>query len=170
VRYFFELLNKQLKDARALGKINVASIGKVTTAELLKHGIVPDLQPVLESSVGLIECFSERGINNQRIFIPRSNLGLPVLPEGLSKLGNIVTTAIIYTNTEPEELAIPHPDKFDIIVFSSPSGVDNFFKKVHFPITNKKFITRGSETRKRLLEKAIDANNILNSEEYETLS
>lgn len=170
VRYFFELLNKQGKDARALSNHKVASIGKVTTAELLKHGIVPDLQPKLESSAGLIECFSEREINNQRIFIPRSNLGLPVLPEGLSKLGNTLTTAIIYTNTEPGELAIPHPDKYDIIVFSSPSGVDNFFKKVNFPITNKKFITRGSETRKRLLEKAIDANNILNSEAYETLS
>jgi uroporphyrinogen III methyltransferase/synthase len=134
------MLNKQGKDARALSNLNVASIGKVTSAELSKHGIIPDIQSAKESSIGLIECFKERGINSQRIFIPRSNLGLPVLPEGLTKLGNMVTTAVIYTKSEPGELAIPHPDKYDIIVFSSPSGVDNFFKKVDFPLTTKNLL------------------------------
>lgn len=170
VRYFFEILHKQGHDARIFSQLKIASIGKVTSAELLKHGLIPDLQPKLESSVGLIERFADGGIHNQRVFIPRSNLGLPVLPEGLSKLGNIISTAVIYHNTKPEELTIPHPDRFDTIVFSSPSGVDNFFETLNFSIKDKKFITRGSETRRRLMEKGINENNILNSEAYETLS
>ncbi|HEX2935208.1 MAG TPA: uroporphyrinogen-III C-methyltransferase [Bacteroidales bacterium] len=170
VRYFFELLHKQGSDARVLSGLKIASIGKVTSAELLKHGIIPDMQPKLESSVGVIERFAESAIHNQRIFIPRSNLALPVLPEGLTKLGNHVATAVIYHNTQSEVLSIPHPDKFDIIVFSSPSGVDNFFDNVTFSLANKQFIARGSETRRRLLEKAVNANNILNSDAYETLS
>jgi uroporphyrinogen III methyltransferase/synthase len=170
VHYFFEILNKQGNDARILGGIKIASIGKTTSAELLKHSIIADLQPELESSEGLIRLFAEKNITNQHIFIPRSKSALSLLPEGLTKLGNNVSTADIYRNTEPKNMTIPSPEEFDVIIFSSPSGVDNFFKRIDFPLDNKKFIVRGNETRKRLLEKNINRYNILNTEAYETFS
>jgi uroporphyrinogen III methyltransferase / synthase len=151
VQYFFETLHHNHKDSRALASLRIASVGAVTSAELLQYGIIPDLQPSNESSEGLVELFHTEGITGQRVLIPRSNIALPVLPRGLTSAGNIVETAVVYENVMPENIETVRPEDVDFVVFSSPSCVENFFEFYGKAFNDHQFIVRGNETRKKLL-------------------
>lgn len=152
VNFFFEALEKQGKDARHLAGLKIASVGKITSQELKNHGVIPDLQAIEESSAGLLSYFETNNIPAGKVFIPRSDIGLPVLPEGLKKLGWEVTTVSVYHNTYPENLKPLDLTKIPNIVFSSPSCVTNFLRLYgEFP-KDKNYIFRGKETEKRFKE------------------
>lgn len=152
VHFFFKALMKNDKDTRALGNLRVASIGQMTSEALRQYGIVPDLQAGRESSEGLIKDIEIKEILNGKVLIPRSDLGLPVLPEGLTELGWEVTTLNVYHNTFPEGLKPLDLSKIQVIVFSSPSCVTNFVRLYGAIPKDKQFIFRGKETEKRFLE------------------
>ncbi|MDD4970421.1 MAG: uroporphyrinogen-III C-methyltransferase [Paludibacter sp.] len=153
VNYFFEAIYKKGKDSRSLTGIKIASVGKVTSQALKEAGIIPDLQAsVIESSEGLLKDIQSGSIAPAKVLIPRSDLGLPVLPDGLTKLGWEVTTLPVYRNTYPENLKPLDVSKVQVIVFSSPSCVTNFIRLYgHFP-EGKEYIFRGKETEKRFNE------------------
>jgi uroporphyrinogen III methyltransferase/synthase len=152
VNFFFEAFFKKGKDSRSLNQLKVASVGHATSRALRLYGIVPDLQATEESSEGLLFDIQTKNIPNGRALIPRSNLGLPILPEGLAKLGWQVWILPIYKNIFPDNLKSLDLTKIQQIVFSSPSCVTNFIRLYgHFP-TDKKYIFRGKETEKRYFE------------------
>lgn len=154
VNFFFEAMEKLGKDARALAGLRIASVGRVTSAELKLHGIVPEVQAEEESSVGLLKHFESNTIPAGKLFIPRSDIGLPVLPEGMRKLGWEVTTVSVYHNTFPANLTPLDLSDIPNIVFSSPSCVTNFLGLYgQFP-DGKNYIFRGKETEKRFKEEA----------------
>jgi len=156
VNFFFEALEKLGKDARHLAGLRIASVGRITSQELKLHGITPEIQATEESSVGLLKDFDNNNIAVGRVFIPRSDIGLPVLPEGLRKIGWEVTTVSVYHNTYPENLQPLDLSNIPNIVFSSPSCVTNFLRLYkHFP-EGKNYIFRGKETEKRFNQLIID--------------
>lgn len=149
VNFFFEALEKWGKDARILSGLKIASVGRVTSAELKLHGILPEIQAIEESSIGLLKQFEDSNIPAGKVFIPRSDIGLPVLPEGMKKLGWEVQTVAVYHNTYPENLQPLDLSNIPNIVFSSPSCVTNFLRLYgEFP-AGKNYIFRGKETEKR---------------------
>lgn len=149
VKFFFEALENSGKDARYLANLKIASVGRITSQELKLHGIIPDIQAEEESSVGLLKNFETNNFAVGKVFIPRSDIGLPVLPDGLTKLGWVVNTVAVYHNTYPENLKPLDLTNIPNIVFSSPSCVTNFLRLYgHFP-TGKNYIFRGKETEKR---------------------
>ena len=152
VNFFFEALEKAGKDARHLAGLKIASVGRITSQELKMHGIVPDVQAVEESSVGLLQHFEANNLGVGKVFIPRSDIGLPVLPEGLKKLGWEVTTVNVYHNTYPGQLKPADLDKIQHIVFSSPSCVSNFLRLYGAFPADKHYIFRGKETEKKFRE------------------
>lgn len=152
VRFFFETLRNSGRDSRYLHLLRIASIGHVTSDALKEEGISPDLQAEDESSVGLLKLIKEKGINAGKVFIPRSNIGLTVLPDGLASLGWEVETFAIYTNKLPEDSVALDLEFVDKIVFSSPSCVSNFIQVYGAFPANKEFIFRGKETEKRFNE------------------
>ena len=146
---------------------------EITPAELLKYGILPDLQPLDESSEGLIELFQQNKLTGQQILIPRSEIALPVLPKGLEKSGNHVTTLTVYENVMPEKVPKVLSGTYDYIVFNSPSGVDNFFRfHNHQQFHDQKFIVRGNETLKRISNYNFPNAHVKTTKafEYETIS
>lgn len=154
VNFFFEALEKLGKDARVLAGLKIASVGRITSAELKLHGIIPDVQAVEESSVGLLKHFESNNIPAGKVFIPRSDIGLPVLPDGMRRLGWEVTTVNVYHNTYPENLTPLDLSTIPNIVFSSPSCVTNFLRLYgKFP-EGKNYIFRGKETEKRFKQYA----------------
>ena len=156
VNFFFEELEKSGKDSRNLAGLKIASVGNVTSEALKQHGILPDLQATEESSDGLLNDIEKKKIPSAKVLIPRSDIGLPVLPEGLKKLGLEVTLVGIYQNTFPENLQRLDLTNVQIIVFSSPSCVSNFLKLYgSFPAGNQ-FIFRGKETEKRYYQLTVD--------------
>jgi len=149
VQFFFETLHGMGKDSRHLQNIRVASVGQVTSEALKAVGIIPDLQPEDESSEGLLRLIEAKQLEPGKVFIPRSNLGLSVLPEGLQKLAWEVETFAIYENRMPENLQPIDLNAIDKIVFSSPSCVTNFLKLYGAFPEGKEYVFRGKETEKR---------------------
>jgi uroporphyrinogen III methyltransferase/synthase len=151
VNFFFEALEKLGKDARVLAGLRIASVGRITSQELKLHGIIPEIQAREESSVGLLKDFEANNIPIGKVFIPRSNIGLPVLPEGLRKMGWEATMVSVYHNTYPKNLKPLDLSTIPNIVFSSPSCVTNFLRLYgKFP-EGKNYIFRGKETEKRFV-------------------
>ena len=152
VQFFFENLYRKGLDTRSLAGIHIASVGKVTSDALLEKGIIPDLQPEDESSHGLLNEFKKNDISPANVLLPRSDIGLTILPEGLKAMGWEVKVIPIYKNALPGNLQALDLQNVDQIVFSSPSCVTNFLKLYGAFPQNKAFIFRGKETEKRYLK------------------
>lgn len=151
VEHFFEALVKQNKDSRSLAHLKVFSIGKITTKELVKHGIQPDYQATQEDSDGVVQLFKENNIRG-RVLIPRSNIALGIIPKGLEALGLDVTSVIAYRNTIPDNPKVADLSTIDTIVFTSPSCIDNFMIVYGEIPKEKQIIVKGNTTYNHLLK------------------
>lgn len=130
---------------------NVVSIGAKTSEALRNAGVKNIKQTEKDDSYGVIDWFSAQ--KKGRVLIPRSNIALPIIPDGLKALGFEVETVTAYINRMPQNPIKVNLDKIDKIIFTSPSTVDNFVK-LYGGIPNEKILeTRGVVTEKRLKEK-----------------
>ncbi|KAA6334125.1 Uroporphyrinogen-III C-methyltransferase [termite gut metagenome] len=154
VRYFFEAWHELELDIRAFSNVKIASVGKTTSAELRKYQIYPDMESETESAEGLIQYFKEAGVRNERILLPRSDIGLKSLSEELIKLGNHVEDIPVYTNTVNDEVEKINPALFQKIVFTSPSCVDAFMQIYGEIPVGVQLIAKGETTERRLKSKS----------------
>jgi len=129
VKYFFERLNKIGLDARNFSQAKISAIGNSTRNRLLDFGVITNLVPKEESSLGLLKEFKNVDIRNQRIFLPRSDIADKGLTQGLQAQGAKVTATVVYRNVMPDNLPDLDLEFFDEIMFTSPSGVRNFVKR-----------------------------------------
>ncbi len=131
---------------------NLVSIGKTTTAALTGLGV--DFkkihQPDRDDSYGVIEWFS--GQNTGSVLIPRSDIALPIIPDGLRRLGFKTDTVTAYLNRIPDSPTKADLASIDRIIFTSPSTVDNFIKLYGSIPQHVTIETRGIVTQKRLDE------------------
>jgi len=129
----------------------IVSIGATTTATLREMGVEVTIhQPKKDDSYGVIDWFSTQ--NKGRVLIPRSNLALPIIPDGLRALGFDVTTVTAYINRMPANPIKVDLDDIDKIIFTSPSTVDNFVKLYGGIPKGKEIAARGVVTKARLAE------------------
>lgn len=128
VKFFFERLNSVGLDARALGPAKVAAIGATTAEKLGSFGISADVQPVVESSAGLLEEFSKIKVKGKSILIVRSEAAGAELTDGFAAAGAVVETAAVYRNIEIEPGEIDF-DFIDQILFTSGSTVQAFLNR-----------------------------------------
>ena len=130
---------------------NIVSIGATTTATLREMGVAVTIhQPQKDDSYGVIDWFStqEKG----RVLIPRSNLALPIIPDGLRALGFDVTTVTAYINRMPANPIKVDLYDIDKIIFTSPSTIDNFVKLYGGIPKGKEIAARGAVTKARSAE------------------
>jgi uroporphyrinogen III methyltransferase/synthase len=167
VRFFFEILNDAQLDLRSFGATKIASVGKTTTLELKKHHICrpgaasaadmvqplpfyPDVESETETAEGLIRYFETICLSNSKVLLPRSNKGLPYLPEALARMGNQVTDLPVYNNLVNESAEKVDLTQFQKIMFSSPSGVEAF-KKIYGALPEGiPLVARGKTTENRI--------------------
>ena len=128
----------------------IVSIGPVTTEALQQAGAETIKQVEKDDSYGVIDWFAEQP--RGRVLIPRSNLALSIIPEGLRNIGFDVTTVTAYENRMPENAMKVDLSQVDTIVFSSPSTIDNFIRLYGKLPTDKQLLTRGRITEKHLQE------------------
>ncbi|MCF7972580.1 MAG: uroporphyrinogen-III C-methyltransferase [Phycisphaerae bacterium] len=126
-KFLFDRVFAQGKDARILGTVKIAAIGKSTAARLREYGLQADLIPDNESSTGLLEAFSKLDIRGKRILLPRAEIASEELPRGLDVMGAIIETLVVYktVDMEPDEVDF---DYIDQILFTSGSTVRAFVK------------------------------------------
>ena len=128
----------------------IVSIGPVTTEALRLAGAETIKQVEKDDSYGVIDWFAEQP--RGRVLIPRSNLALSIIPEGLRNLGFDVTTVTAYENRMSENAMKVDLSQVDTIVFSSPSTIDNFIRLYGKLPTDKQLLTRGRITERHLQE------------------
>ena len=129
---------------------NIVSIGSTTSAALSKFGVKNIYQPEKDDSYGVIDWFSRKKVG--RVLIPRSNIALPIIPDGLQALGFAVETITAYKNQMPANPIKVNLAEIDKIIFTSPSTVDNFVRLYGGIPKGKILETRGVVTEKRLKE------------------
>lgn len=128
----------------------VVSIGATTTLALVEAGFQDIEQVEEDNSYGVIDWFSNR--ERGQVLIPRSNLALNLIPDGLRELGFQVTTVTAYENIMPNNPKKVDLSEIDRIIFTSPSTIDNFVKLYGYLPTDKELKTRGVVTEKHLME------------------
>lgn len=150
VKLFFEALYKEGYDSRSLVNNKIVSVGQTTSKALLQYGIIPNLQPDNESSEGIVELLANEQPGT--VLLPRSDLGLSVLPTALGERGWKVTVLPVYKNQLPDDSSPIDINSIDELLFSSPSCVTNF-KTIYGSLPKSKYYhLRGNETKKRFNE------------------
>lgn len=149
VKYFKENLGSHPINNNLPNK-KIVSIGDATSKALKDAGFTNIFQVQKDDSYGVIDFFSNK--ERARVLIPRSNLALDIIPNGLKNLGFEVFTAIAYQNIMPKNPTKVNIEEIDEIIFTSPSTIDNFLKVYgHLP-SNKILKTRGIVTEQHLKE------------------
>ena len=141
VRYFFESLSVDMIEG-----IKIASVGSVTSAELLARGFTPTIESPTESAEGLVKYFIDNGICDSKVLLPRSAIGLKYLSEELSRLGNTVIDIAVYNNSVNMDVDKLDLSLFDRIAFASPSAIKAFVQIYGKIPEDKEFILKGKTT------------------------
>jgi uroporphyrinogen III methyltransferase/synthase len=130
VDHLWQHLQANDKDARIFADCRVAAIGQATSAELLAHGIRPDLVPPEATSEGLLSEISHWGIEKTRILLPLAAETRGVLAHGLRAYEAEVDEVVLYESrpppeVDPDALQVIRDGRIDIATFASSSSVKN---------------------------------------------
>ncbi len=133
---FFEALELEGKDARALAGVKIASIGPATAMRLMAKGIRPDLTPQRYIAEAILEELDKtEAFQGQRYLLPRSELARIDLADGLRARGAEVCEAAAYKTLQAD--ALPESllerlemDDIDLVTFTSSSTVTNFVELI----------------------------------------
>ena len=128
VNYFMPAFFRQGYDARRLGQVQIAAIGKATALALRRFHLMPDFIPVRSTSLALVDELSQAyNLHGCKILLPRSSIAPDELPESLQALGARVEAVTAYevlpTEPNPEAMALLLDREIDAVAFFSPSAV-----------------------------------------------
>lgn len=131
VDYFFERLETQKLDARALFGVKIAVVGEKTAASLKEQGLKPDFIPPDFVADSLVANFPE-SLQGKKVLFPRVETGgREILVKELTAKGAEVVEVAAYQSRCPEAiapaaLAALQRQAVDIITFASSKTVQNF--------------------------------------------
>jgi uroporphyrinogen III methyltransferase / synthase len=128
VNYFMRAFFSQGVDARRLGRVRIAAIGKATAIALGRFHLMPDFIPQRSTSLDLVEELGRAyDLNGCKILLPRSSIAPVELPESLEALGAQVEAVTVYeilpAEPNPQALAALLNAEMDVVTFFSPSAV-----------------------------------------------
>ena len=129
VEYFFNRLQKQGKDSRAI-KAKVVAIGIATAKALRAQGIIADIVPVEFVAEGIVDAIKDMIKSGDKVLIPRAKVAREVLPQKLRDLGAVVDVVTAYQTVigdvdKTEIIAKIENHEIDLITFTSSSTVTN---------------------------------------------
>ena len=128
VRYFFTCMEELGMKKECLERIQIISVGQITSNALRDYGINPDVESPTESAEGIVEYFLSKGIRSKKILLPRSDKALSYISDSLKDIGNDITDIAVYENIINEKAERVDLTSIQKIIFSSPSGVDAFIR------------------------------------------
>ena len=162
VKYWFLALRHSGTPLSALQHLTVVSIGTTTTVALREEGVGAVEQTDGEDSFGVVAWFARQP--QRRVLLPRSDLALDIIPEGLRAQGHRVTTITTYRNRCPDRPRRVNLTNIRRVVFTSPSTIDNFFKVYGSLPGHLDYVCRGAVTQAHL-DACIDKQNKENNDE-----
>jgi uroporphyrinogen III methyltransferase/synthase len=131
VRFFRDRLWAAGKDARALNRVKVCTIGPRTAEAVRQLGVDPDLIPKVYQAEGIVEAMGKLGIRGQRILLPRALQAREVLPEALREMGARVDVVPAYQSVRPTQdldriRTYLKKKRISVVTFTSSSTVNHF--------------------------------------------
>lgn len=141
VKFFFQRLRELGKDARALGGIKIAVVGKKTASFLEKYGLNPDYIPPDFVADSLVENFPDSLLNKKLLFPRVETGGREILVNELKKQGANIIEVPAYQSgcpqkMEPQVWEALQQKKVDIITFASSKTVKNFHTLLNQQLSN----------------------------------
>ena len=121
VKCFWERLEAQGLDARALYDLQVAAIGPATAQAVRTHGIAPDFVPEAYIAESVAEGLIGLGMDGKKVLLPRAREAREVLP---------VYETVPAAAHRDEVLQRLEAGTLDAVTFGSSSTVDNFFAQI----------------------------------------
>lgn len=131
VQAFFERLQRQGRDSRALHSLQVAVVGSKTASVLAQYGIRPDLMPSEFVAEALLPIWPQP-VQGQRILFPRvESGGREELVQGLRQRGAEVVEVAAYQSAcpataDPQVVEALKARQVDILTFASSKTVQHF--------------------------------------------
>ncbi len=132
VEAFFSRLIENGQDARALGGVRVAAVGRSTADALRRRGIEADYQPDVFRAEKLVETLVEDcDLRDARILFPAADIAGPAVVDGLTAAGASVKRVTVYRTAMEEVLpdgiaSMLEDRKIHVAVFASSSAVTAF--------------------------------------------
>ncbi|MFA6923277.1 MAG: uroporphyrinogen-III synthase [Bacteroidales bacterium] len=159
VIYFFNFLEKIKGNKIIPDVIKTAVIGNKTAEELEKNGIKPFFISSGNTSETFLNELLEKHIKtNDNILLVLGKLAGNTIEEGLNKIADI-TRIDVYRTIETKIYSKKiigkiKSDNYDIIIFTSPSGFNNFIRimKENNCVKNFKIACIGKTTEKEILK------------------
>ncbi len=131
VIHFIKLLKMSGRSAKLPSHIKTVAVGIKTARELGKSGNKTDFTGTGRTSENLVAELLEKGqLKGTNILLPLGNLAPDTLEKSLSPVADV--TRINVYNTTKTEIAHDEPvrlirsNQYDLVLFTSPSGVENF--------------------------------------------
>jgi len=131
VRFFFQRLEEQGEDVRALHGIRIGAIGPKTAASLAERGLRLDLVPPEYRAEAVIEAMGGEEVEGKRFLLPRAAKAREILPEKLEEMGGQVDVVPVYETIRPTERSeevqsLLEKGEISCVTFTSSSTVENF--------------------------------------------
>lgn len=136
VAILWDVLRATGRDARALGGLRIACVGRSTAEALLQHGIATDVMPARFVAEGVLEEMSKRDdVRGGRALYVAAEGARDVLPEGLRVLGCLVNVVRAYRSVSTGEGASELREalkrgEVDLATFASASAVRGYVQAV----------------------------------------
>lgn len=141
VKYFFERLATLGYDARALGGIKIAVVGRKTASTLQKYCLQPDFIPPNFVADSLIANFPE-DLKGKKILFPRVETGgRELLVTELTSKGAEVIEVAAYQSQCPKTIdqtawQALQKGRIDVLTFASSKTVRNFYQLLQQQLKN----------------------------------
>lgn len=145
VNYFFDRLATLGYDARILGKVKIAVVGRKTASVLKKRQLNPDFIPPDYVADSLVGNFPE-SLTGQRILFPRVETGgREVLVKEFTSKGAEVVEVAAYQSKCPEQIdqvswQALQQQQIDVVTFASSKTVRNFYQLLQRQISSNEAI------------------------------
>ena len=172
VKYFFDSLeNKNIP-----GEVKVAVYGNRTESELNKQGIIANFKFHGGTSTDFYNVFHDKIKESDNLLLIQGNLAPQFLKHELSFHAS-VQRINVYQTTLPkfidkEKLLMIEDDQYDLILFTSPSGFDNFKSVINdqIDLSKLRIISIGRKTAQAIeqdihplvIAETPDADGIIN--------
>lgn len=104
------------------------AVGKKTAAKLASYGILHPLVAKEETAEGVVQLLSDLDLAKAHVFWPHSSLSRPIITAWLKQQQVCHCACALYDTIPNIPETIPDLNRFDEIVFTSPSTIDAFLQ------------------------------------------
>jgi uroporphyrinogen-III synthase len=142
VIHFYRLLKEIANESRIPEGVKIAAVGLKTAKEIENHSGKVDFTGSGNTVGDLIdELMAKESLRDCHILVPLGNLAPDTLEKRLSTLARVTRINVYRTVkagiADPVPLELIKDDRYDLVLFTSPSGVDNFSEAIGSSVVNR---------------------------------